>query len=73
MCKSARMLAYNVFKQLWPLGTTDVCLNGVQLSSTVLAPDNLVLRFPFFMTELCNIYNVKSRNCLLSFYVTADK
>lgn len=54
------MLAYNVFKQLWPLGMTDVCLNGVQLPSTVLAPDNLVLRFPFFMTELCNIYH-KSR------------
>lgn len=42
------MLAYNVFKQLWPLGTTDVYLNGVQLLSAVLAPDNLVLRFPFF-------------------------
>lgn len=55
------MLAYNVFKQLWPLGTSDVCLNAVQLLSAVLAPDNLVLRFPFFMTELCNIYNIKSR------------
>lgn len=42
------MLAYNGFEQLWPIGTTDVYLSGTQLLSAVLAPDNMVLRCPYF-------------------------
>lgn len=61
------MLAYNELEQLWPIGTTDVYLNGMQLLSAVLAPDNLcyggvgVEMSISFITELCNISNIKGR------------